>query len=343
MLNSFSIWHHAFRSLTHVSLFCLGIFYAFSIPYFLNAEVWVYIYTVAGCFLVSDAIVAFKDNKKNLWPLLYALDALFVALIIYKTGYIFLNVLLSVWLLHILFAGIQYSWKAALLQGLWTSILWTGVQFFSAHFEALNFELFTFNSFLILSWSVFCSFTSSCKYRIISFLEPTILKVKNFFSSALHPFTHVNWDVVTQFPVKDFKKEKIDVNNLMSEVMEYCHKQVKFSFIQYSPSIVESFFGYKNLIKQSILYIIQWFVCHYSNPYQKVDIRAFKKEDHLVIEFKKIGNVRVHKSLPLSQWMKCMLFIQKAVDQHQGDIQIQDNIVQIHLPLSETHLTKLSG
>ena len=318
-------------------------FYAFSVPYFLNAEVWVYVYTVAGCFLVADAIIALTNHKKNLWPVLYAFDALFIALIIYKTGYIFFNVLLTIWLLHILFVGIQYSWRAVLLQGLWTSVLWTGVQLLSVRFEHLNWEFFTFYSFLILSFSIFCVFISSLKHRIISSIQPLFFRLKNLFSMAFNPFAHMEWEVIKNVSIKDFKKEKIDINNLMSEVMEYCHNQSKLSFIQYDPSIVESFWGYKSLIKQTIFYIVQWFVCHYNNPYQKVDIRSFQEDDFLVIEFAKSGNVTVHKSLPLSHWMKGMMFIQKVIAQHKGDIQIHENKVQIYLPLSERNLGQLSG
>ncbi len=342
LLNILS-WGHIFRSLLHVSLFVTGIFYAFSIPYFLNAEVWVYIYTLSGVFLVADTFMALQDKKNQFWPVLYALDALFVALVIYKTGHVFFNIFLSIWLFHILFVGIQYHWKGVLLQGVWTSVLWAWVQMLSIHFQPFDWKFFAFNSFLVLGFSTGWSIVSFYKNNIYSFFKPEFLKIKDYISELFRPLVSENWEIIKDKSLEDSKIEKIDMDFLMSEVTEYCHEQAQFSIIRYSSSIVGSVLGYKSQIKQMIVYMVQWFVCHYNNPYQKVNIQIFKKEDWLVIEFKKSGDLEVQQSLSLLHWMKGMMFIQNTIARHKGELKIHEDAVHIYLPISETQNHQLSS
>ena len=344
LLNA-SSWSHIFRSFLHTSLFIVGLFYTVSIPYFLNADVWVYIYGLSGFFLFVDAVIVLQNKNFQAWPILYALDALFVALVIYKTGHVFFNIFMCAWLLHILFVGIQYDWKGVLLQGLWTSILWTWVQILSMHFHPFDWNFFAFHSFLILGTSTWWSIMSSYKSEIYSFLNPVFSKIKYYMSILFQPLVSEDWDIIKDKSLNNLKLERIDMDLLMSEVVDCCHKKAQFSLIQYSSSVTSSVLGYKNQIKQMIMYIVQWFVCHYSNPYQKINIQIFNKEDWLVIEFKKSGDLEVQKPIPLLHWVQSTMFVQKSIENHNGELKIQGQSIQIYLPLLEKtdQQGKLSG
>ena len=240
---------------------------------------------------------------------------------------------MGIWLLHILLVGIQYDWKGVLLQGLWTSTLWTWVHILSSHFKLSDWNFFVWNSFLILGSSVVWGALSSYKNNFYYYLLPFCLKIKNYVSALFQPLVSENWDIIQNRPSRDSQLEKIDMDLLMSEVVDYCHSKAKFSLIQYSSSLVGSILGYKQQIKQMIVYIVQWFVCHYSNPYQKINIQIFHKADWMVIEFKKSGDLEVQQPLSLTHWVKGMMFVQKSIEKHNGELRAEGESVQIYLPL----------
>ena len=148
LLDAPALWIHCLRSFFHVICLMTGLIYSFIQPEFLNSEVWVSIYILSGLILTLDSF-AFIVRKKELWPYVYFFDALFVFSLIYVTGYAFFAFLFLVWLLQTAFAGMQFHFKGALLQGLWISCLLTWVVLLSPHFAGGEMLSFSINSTIL--------------------------------------------------------------------------------------------------------------------------------------------------------------------------------------------------
>ena len=170
---------HIFRSLFHFLFFVIGLAYSFYQPLFLNFEVWTFVYCLSGMALAIDTYIFLLNKKFNQWMAVHFLDALFIALFIYKTGYLLLTPFYLVWLCTIVSAGLQFRLKGALLQGLWVSCLFSSVQLLSPHFEQMSILFFTLNTGMIFV-TVALSAWMGCRYqlfkKLLQFLLSPILK-----------------------------------------------------------------------------------------------------------------------------------------------------------------------
>ena len=147
---STEFWTHCFRSVFHFFCFAAGLVYSFAQPFFLNVDVWVFIYSFSGLALVLDAVVFILNKNFKKWWFVYAFDALFTALLIYQTGHTFFAFLYLVWLGQILCAGLQFQFKGALLQGFWISCLMAWVVLLSPYFKSFNITSFFINNMSLI-------------------------------------------------------------------------------------------------------------------------------------------------------------------------------------------------
>ena len=158
---------HVVRSLFHLACFVTGLVYSFAQPRFLNVDVWSFVFMLSGLALTIDAFVfAFFKKIKKAWPFVYILDALFSALLMYQTGQTFFAFLFLMWLFSVTSAGVQFSIRAVVLQGLFCSFLLTWLVLLAPAFrEFQNHPLFLLNNALLfgagLSGAFFGPYLSS--------------------------------------------------------------------------------------------------------------------------------------------------------------------------------------
>ena len=338
-------WINIFRSLFHVSLFVIGLAYAFAQPAFLNAEVWVFIYSLAGTVLVFDAcIFIFQKEWKTwfvkIWPALYCFDALLVALIMYRTGYVFFGFLSFIWLAHILSAGLQFQYKGALLQGLWTSCLFTWVHFVSPHFSSVDGSFFALHNFIFLFMAFSAGFMGAYFYPLASSFQKLYGRVS---LSLTHPLRRFRWDKFLDIESSSARREKLNINELVGEVVESIHSKTKFQSIQCRLSDVSVIFGSKNQLKQVMIGLIQWFFHTYSD-FQKLRINTYNDGRWTVIQMEKLGPAQVKEPLQFFRWLKGFNVIQQVIDEHGGQMEISDhkNSLYIKLPNGENITQQVS-
>jgi len=336
-----TLWVNTFRSVFHASLLVTGLVYAFLQPAFLNTEVWVFIYSLTGLALVCDSYIFIFQKEFKAWPFIYFFDALFVALIMYRTGYVFFGFLSFVWLMHILFAGLQFQYKGSLLQGLWTSCLFTWIHFISPHFTSVDEKFFGLYNFLFLLMAFSAGFMGAYFYPWISSFRNLYWSMKR---SLTHPLCRVHWDVFLEnVEGSDVPQEKLNINELIREVVEYIHSKTKFQSIHYELSDVSVIFGYKNKLKQVIISLIQWFFHTYSD-FQKLRITTYNDRIWTVIQMEKLGVAQVKEPLQLFSWLRGFSVIQKVIDEHGGQIEVSNktNSLYIKLPNGEETAQQVS-
>ncbi|MDE0152085.1 MAG: hypothetical protein OXK80_06310 [Bdellovibrionales bacterium] len=330
-----------FRSVFHVSLFVMGLVYAFTQPAFLNAEVWVFMYSLAGAALAFDALIFIFPNHFKAWPIIHFCDALLVAFIIYLTGYTFFGFLSFIWLMHILFAGLQFQYKGSLLQGLWTSCLFTWVHFISPHFASVDGTFFALNNFIFLLMAFSAGFMGVYFQPWLSSFRHLYWNVKRSFT---HPLRRFRWDAFLEDTEdSDVHQEKLNINELIGEVVEYIHSKTKFQSIQCELSEVSVIFGYKSKLKQVMISLIQWFFHTYSD-FQKLKITTYNDGTWAVIQLEKLGVAQVKEPLQVFNWLKGFSVIQKVIDEHGGQIEVSDktNSLYIKLPNGEETTQQVS-
>ncbi len=334
-------WVNIFRSLFHVSLFVMGLAYAFAQPSFLNAEVWVFIYSLAGVALIFDALIFIFQKEFKAWPIIYCFDALFVALIMYRTGYVFFGALSFIWLIHILFAGLQFQYKGSLLQGLWTSCVFTWVHFISPHFSSIDGVFFAFNNFLFLLMAFSAGFMGTYFYQWISSFQNLYWKMRRSFT---HPLRHFHWDAfLDDEEGSSSHQEKLNVNELVQEVVEHIHSQTKFQSVQHHLSDVSIIFGDRSKLKRVIISLIQWFFHTYSD-FQKLKIKTYSDGLWTVIQLEKLGVAQAKEPLQIFNWLKGFNLIQKVIEEHGGQIEVSNkmNSLYIRLPSGEDTTQQVS-
>ena len=195
------LWLHLLRSFFHVFCLMTGLIYSFAQPRFLNVEVWTWIYSLAGLALALDALVFINYNKWKSWNLVYAADAFFIFLMIYKTGYVFFPFLFLFWLFQVMSAGLQFSFRGALFQGIWISFLFTWLILISPHFsewsysEGSNIWFFILNHLALFAAVALGGFAGHCFKGVDVFH-----RVSDFFKSLVRPDEDLNLGV-------QFKKE----------------------------------------------------------------------------------------------------------------------------------------
>ncbi len=334
-------WTHTFRSLFHASLLIIGLIYAFVQPSFLNADVWVFIYSLAGAALVFDSTAFVFQKKFKAWPLMYALDALFCALIMHRTGYVFFGVLCFVWLVHILFAGLQFQYKGSLLQGLWTSCLFTWVHFVSPHFSSFDGAFFALHNFLFLSMAFSAGFMGSYFNQWVSSFRRLFWKIKLSFT---HPLRHLHWSAFSdEEEESSFHQEKLNINELVQDAVEHIHSKTKFQSVQKHLSDVSVIFGDRSRLKKVIISLIQWFFHTYSD-FQKLKIRTYKDGLWNVIQLEKLGVVQVKEPLQMLKWLKDFRRIEKVIEKHRGRIETSSKMNSLYIKLpSGQGLTQQAG
>ena len=336
-----TLWINIFRSVFHASVFVIGLTYAFLQPSFLNTEVWIFIYSLAGLALICDSYIFIFQKEFKSWPVIYFFDALFVALIMYRTGYVFFGFLSFVWLMHILFAGLQFQYKGSLLQGLWTSFLFTWVHFISPHFVSVDGVFFALNNFIFLLMAFSAGFMGAYFY-------PWISSFRNLYWNAqrslTHPLRRFHWDVVLEDAEEsEALQEKLNINELVKEVVEYIHSKTKFQSIQCQLSGVSVIFGYKSKLKQVIISLIQWFFHTYSD-FQKLRITTYNDGTWSVIQLEKLGAAQMKEPLQFFSWLKGFSMIQKVIEEHGGQIEVSNetNSLYIKLPNGEETTQRVS-
>ena len=326
-------WVNIFRSLFHISLFMMGLVYAFAQPSFLNAEVWVFIYSLAGIAMVFDAFIFIFQKKiksLNIWPVIYGFDALFVSLIMYRTGYVFFGLLSFIWLVHILFAGLQFQYKGSFLQGLWTSCLFTWVHFVSPHFSSVDFRFFALNNVLFLFMAFSAGFMGFFFYPWLSSFRKFYGKIQR---SWTHPLRRFQWDLFLDIEKYPPRREPLNINELVREVVEDIHLKTKFQSVQCHLPGVFMIFGCRNSLKQVIISLIQWFFHTYSD-FQKLQIKTYNDGMWTVIQLEKPGAVQVKEPLQFLKWISGFNRIQKVLDDHGGQMEVSSrkNSLYIKLP-----------
>ena len=327
-------WTHTFRSLFHISLFMMGLVYAFIQPAFLNVDVWVFIYSLAGAALAFDSAVFIFQKKFKAWPLMYALDALICALIMHRTGYVFFGVLCFVWLVHILSAGLQFQYKGSLLQGLWTSCLFTWVHFVSPHFPSFDGAFFALNNFLFLVMAFSAGFMGVYFNQWVSSFRHLLWKIQRSFT---HPLRHFHWSAfLDEEEESSSPREKLNINELVQESVEHIHSKTKFQSVQQSLSDVSIIFGDRGRLKKVIIGLIQWFFHTYSD-FQKLKIKTYREGLWNVIQLKKLGEIQVKEPLQIFKWLKGFHWIEKVIEDHGGRIEAssRNHSLYIKLPSSE--------
>lgn len=326
-------WINIFRSLFHISLFVTGLVYAFAQPSFLNAEVWVFIYSLVGIVMIFDAVIfIFHKQLKsvNIWPVIYGLDALLISLIMYRTGYVFFGLLSFMWLVHILFAGLQFQYKGSFLQGLWTSCLFTWVHFVSPHFSSLDVRFFALNNVIFLLMAFSAGFMGSLFFPwVFSFRK----LYGNIQRSLTHPLRRFRWDVSLDVEDSPALYEPLNVNELVQDAVEDIHLKTKFQSVQCHLSEVSLIFGYRNCLKQVMISLIQWFFHIYSD-FQKLKIKTYNDGMWTVIQLEKPGAVQVKEPLQFLSWIQGFKKIQQVLDKHGGKIEFSSrkNSLYVKLP-----------
>ena len=334
-------WINIFRSLFHASLFVMGLAYAFAQPSFLNSEVWVFIYSLAGVALIFDTVVFIFQKEFKAWPAIYCFDALLISLIMYRTGYVFFGFLSFVWLAHILFAGLQFQYKGSLLQGLWTSCLFTWVHFISPHFSSVDGVFFALNNFLFLLMAFAAGFMGTYFYQWVSSFQYLYLKMQR---SLTHPLRRFRWDIFLDSEEESFShQEKLNINELIQEVVEYIHSKTKFQSVQHQLSDVSIIFGCRNRLKRVIISLIQWFFHTYSD-FQQLRIKTYNDGMWIVIQLEKLGVAQAKEPLQVFNWLKGFNLIQKVIDEHGGQIEVSNetNSLYIRLPNGEDKTQQVS-
>ena len=273
-----SLFIHGCRSFFHFLTLATGIFYAFVQPLFLNFEVWTYIYVLSASVLIVDAFVFIFHKHFKYWQFLYFLDALFVALILYKTGFVFLNLLYSVWLMSIVLSGFQFHFKGAVLQGLFVSCLWTWLNLLSPHFERISTALFTVNSLILFATAGLSGFIgwryhffqklfqfirseikewmvewNSLQSKETSDHEGSYLPENLRRNNILNHFLKTKLSLWTQDTKIPF--DVIDVNRLVKEVVhELCLKaNISENIFEYSLKSSHKIMGQKENLKKLCL------------------------------------------------------------------------------------------
>ena len=339
----FSLFIHGCRSFFHFLVLATGVFYAFVQPLFLNFEVWTYIYVLSASVLVIDSFVfIFYKHFKN-WQLLYCLDALFVALILYKTGFVFLNLLYSVWLISIVLSGFQFHFKGALLQGLFISCLWTWLNLLSPHFERISPALFTMNSLILFAVAGLSGFIGHRYHffqRLFQFVQSEMkewmFEWNRLYSTETsdHESSHLPENLRHNNILNQFLKTKlnlwtqdiqapfdvIDVNHLVKEIAhELCLKaNISENIFEYSLKSSHKIVGQKENLKKAMFGVIHLFTS--SNNFKKLSLTTYDDPKWIVILIKG-RNVDIKNPLWLfNNSLSSLFFIHKILNDHKGRI-----------------------
>ena len=338
-----SLFIHACRSFFHFLVLATGVFYAFVQPLFLNFEVWTYIYVLSASVLVIDAFIfIFYRHFKN-WQLLYFLDALFIGLILYKTGFVFLNLLYSVWLMSIVLAGFQFHFKGAFLQGLFVSCLWTWLNLLSPHFANMSTALFTVNSLILFSTAGLSGFIGHRYHffqKLFQFIRSEMkewaVEWNQLYSTEKsdHEDSHLPQSLGRNNVLNQFLKTKlnlwtqdvhvpfdvIDVNRLVKEVIhELCLKvDVSKNMFECSLKSSHKIVGQKENLKKAMFGVIHLFAS--SNNLKKLSLTAYDDPQWIVISIKG-KNIDITNPLWLfNNSLSSLFFIHKILHDHKGRI-----------------------
>ena len=259
---------HGTRSFVHFCLILTGLVYSFAQPLFLNSEVWTYVYCVGGAALFIDAFIFVFYRAWRGWALLYVLDAFFIGLVLYKTGYTFFPYLYFYWLMSIVFAGWQFDFKGAVLQGLWISCLFTWLVFLSPHFKSMETSLFFLHHLCLLATAALSGFSWP---RIFMYFEQ-----KRLFSSFWGEKT-LNLENPSSEPVEG------DIDEVFTELTKKW-KGLKFINRQTRCDI----FGSPQDFKKILFYLLEFFISPHSGKFilPMLMIEVSNDEKWLIVKMK---------------------------------------------------------
>lgn len=356
-LGDVSFFIHACRSVFHFSVLMTGLIYTFIQPFFLNFEVWSFVYLISAAVLIADAFVFIFYKHFKHWMALHLMDALFISLILYKTGFVFFNFLYSIWILGILLAGFQFQFKGAFIQALWVSSLLTWLNFVSPHFEMTNM-IFTVNHlalFLVAGLGGLIGSRYHFFQKIFKFVrdeldlwiqewnelyayesdeseEETLLTDRN--NQFLNQFLQSKFENLIQNSDLQFKS--LSVNDLLEEVMDDLHTQTSLSKELFKRSFKSSVkvFGQKENLKTAIVGVIRLFTS--SNNFKKLSIKTYDERDWTVIQVKG-HHLSVQNPLWLFNSFSHLFFIHKILNDHKGKILAdkKEFSVTIKLPIQK--------
>lgn len=228
---------HFFRCFFHFFCFITGLIYSFAQPLFLNFEVWTFVYSLSSIALTFDAVIFIFYKRFKLWEWAYALDALFVALLIFQTGYVFFAFLFLIWLFQIIFAGLQFHFKGALLQGAWISFLLTWLTLLSPHFNDFQSQSFFINNVILFVTAIVGGFIGYFfkDFNILSYFNffKNLQYAENwpFYQDSKEDFVHMTEELNASLKnIKKIvylgKKSKKSSSDLKSEI-HYLDKKMK--------------------------------------------------------------------------------------------------------------------
>ena len=342
-----SLFIHGCRSFFHFLILATGIFYAFVQPLFLNVDVWTFIYVVSAFVLAIDAYVLFFYKQFKAWKALYFIDALFIALVLYKTGFVFFNFLYTIWLMSILLVGFQFRFLGAFAQAFWVSFLFAWLNILSPHFEQMSLTFFCVNSFVL--------FLMACISGFIGNRYGFFHKIFQWIYSGIHDFKE-EWNrfyaldsknsseeaqetnqKLSQNALNQFLKSKlyslvqsssaefdmIDVNHLVKEVMDelYSKSGLTSSDLESSLEASHSIMGQKENLKRVLYGVIQLFAS--SNNFKKLSLKTYDGPHCTAIQIKG-KNMDIKNPLwlfnSLSSSFSYLFFIHKILSDHKGKI-----------------------
>ena len=285
------------------------------------------VYATLGLALGLDAFAVVFYKKFKAWPVIYALDALFVSILVYKTGDFLFSLLFLAWMVHIIFAGVQFGFKGAVLQGLWTSLLFSWVFILSPHFVEKDISFFIVNSSFFLLTSVSSIFFGNHFHVFQNLLK----KIASFWAS---PSLRINWDFSKNNWNKDFSLEKLDCRDVISSAVKHVQSQDEFLDIQINLPSSLYMFGDKNSLEKAFSSLILWFFNTYGAD-QKIYVSGALEKDCVLIFIKNERAFKKENPLSLLNWLKGMSFIYKVIERHGGEIKVQqeENSVCVELPL----------
>ena len=338
---------HIVRSLFHLLFFITGLAYSFYQPLFLNFEVWTFIYCISGVALSIDTYIFLVNKKFNRWMVIHFLDALFIALIIYKTGYLLFTFFYFTWLCTIVSAGLQFRLKGALLQGLWVSCLFSLVQLLSPQFETMSTIFFILNTSIVFV-TVGLSAWMGCRYRLfkklLRFLLSPILKfldkegVWQRPSSTpqvdMAPTSTDAWDIFlsetdSKYDYQNF--DTININLLIQEVFQDLTQKHKVPSDQICSQLKSSHevLIHKKKLKVALLNLMKLFttVKHFC----RFHVKTYDKVDWVVIEFTG-SQTNADSPFWLFNSVSRLFFIHKVINEHKGRLFSDKEVLSIHLP-----------
>ena len=338
-LGESSFFIHACRSIFHLSVLMTGLVYTFTQQYFSNFEVWTFIYLISATALMIDAGVLIFYKQFKHWMALYLIDALFIGLILYKTGFVFFNFLYSIWLLGILMAGFQFRFVGAFTQALWVSSILTWLNFTSPHFE-MSYTLYIVNNFALFlmaslgglmgvryqlfenvfkfirhqvdlfveEWKESCAYESDSEEGSANVIDSRFLN--QFMQSKFENLIQRNTDI---------EFECLNINEILKEVINDLYAQTSLSQEIFKSSLKSSLkiFGQKENLKTAIFGVIRLFTS--SNNFKKISLKTYDEKDWTVIHVKGHGMV-VQNPLWLFNSFSSLFFIHKILNDHKGKI-----------------------